>query len=373
MDLFGIHFAHPDLLLGIPLAPLVLWAAFLHSRARHSTLQVGNPQLVEMSSGLFSPQLVPWLFRFLVAALCLIAAARPQEGRKKIEEKKPVTDLFVTLDVSSSMISEDLKPSRIAAAKQILSQFLDKVDSVRVGLTIFARISFTQCPLTTDLPMLKRLLSNVEPAPESIKLDGTAIGDALVSSLDRLQNGSGKPSGEEGGPSASVLSKLLHQDPPSAQAPNQPNSEAILLLTDGGNNAGMVDPLTAAKIAASKGVKVYAIGMGSLTRRVPAIFTYPDGHKTYALDRNGNVIMEDPVDMGLLREIARITGGKAYNAGDTSTLKSVLDDIARLEKKEVTVTTQWEYNELASYFLLAAFFLLALDWGLEMSVLRTLP
>ena len=373
MDLFGIHFAHPDFLLGIPLAPLALWLALLNSRARHSTLHIGNPQLVEMAPGLVSPQLVPWLFRFLVVTLCLFAAARPQAGRKKIEEKKPVTDLFVTLDVSSSMVSEDLKPNRISAAKQILAQFLDKVDNVRVGLTIFARISFTQCPLTTDLPMLKRLLANVEPAPGSIKLDGTAIGDALVSSLERLQNGSGKASGGGGNSSPSLLSKVFHSDQPPVPAENKPNSEAILLMTDGGNNAGMVDPLTAAKIAASKGIKVYAVGMGSLTRKVPAIFTYPDGRKTYALDRSGNVIMEDPVDMGLLKEIARITGGKAYNAGDTSALKSVLDDVAKLEKKEVTVTTQWEYNELASYFLLAAFLLLALDLGLEMSVLRTLP
>lgn len=131
--------------------------------------------------------------------------------------------------------------------------------------------------------------------------------------------------------------------------------------------------MTAAKIAASRGVKIYAIGMGSLDRKVPAIFIYPDGRKTYGLDRSGNIIMEDPVDMGLLKELARITGGKAYNAGDTNSLKSVLDDIAKLEKKDVTVTSHWEYNELASYFLLAAFILLAVDFGLETTILRTLP
>lgn len=372
MDFFGIHFANPDWLLGIPLVPLALLASFLHSRARHATLLVGNPKLVEMASGFFTFQLIPGFFRFLVLTLCLIAAARPQAGQKKIEEKKPVTDLFVTFDVSSSMVSEDLKPSRITAAKQILSQFLDKVENVRVGLTIFARISFTQCPLTTDITLLKKLLANVEPAPSSIKLDGTAIGDALVSSLNRLQNGSGNKSAN-GNSSPSFISKILKQDNLAGQEENKPNSQAILLLTDGGNNAGIVDPLTAAKIAASRGVKIYAIGMGSLDRKVPAIFIYPDGRKTYGLDRSGNIIMEDPVDMGLLKELARITGGKAYNAGDTNSLKSVLDDIAKLEKKDVTVTSHWEYNELASYFLLAAFILLAVDFGLETTILRTLP
>lgn len=370
----GFHFADSLWLYGLPLVPMALLMAFFHSRARHSTLQVGNPRLVEMASGLFSPHLIPWIFRFLILTLLLIAAARPQAGQKKIEEKKPVTDLFVTLDVSGSMITDDLKPSRIAAAKQILSEFLDKVENVRVGLTIFARISFTQCPLTTDIPMVKKLLENVEPAPNSIKIDGTAIGDALVSSLNRLQNGVGKTgagTSTEGSPS--LLSKLFKPNGSSDQDEAKPNSQAILLLTDGANNAGMVDPLAATRIIASRGIKIYAIGLGSLTRHVPAFFIGPDGKKVYGLDRNGNLVYEDPCDMVLLNEIARISGGKAYNAADNKALKSILDDIAKLEKKDVSVTTHWEYNELASYFLLAAFLLLAMDLGLEMTLLRTLP
>jgi Ca-activated chloride channel family protein len=270
------------------------------------------------------------------------------------------------------MIAEDLKPNRITAAKEILSRFLDKVENVRVGLTIFAYISFTQCPLTTDRGMVKKLLSNVEPAPLSIKYDGTAIGDALVSSLNRLQNGEGKAQATTLA-QPSWVNKILGSGDSQAPSEAKPNSQALLLLTDGGNNAGVVDPLTAARIAASRGIKIYAIGIGSLTRRVPHLFTYSDGHRTYGLDRNGQLIMEDPVDMVLLKEIARITGGKAYNAGDTHTLQSVLDDIAQLEKKDVSITTSWEYNELAPFFLLAAFLLLAVDIGLETTLLRTLP
>ena len=374
MELQNLHFANPNWLWGILVVPLALLGAFWHSRARHSTLLIGNPQLVEMSSGLFSVQVIPLFFRFIILTLCLFAAARPQAGQKKTEEKRPVTDLFVTLDVSGSMVTDDLKPSRIAAAKQILSQFLDEVQNVRVGLTIFARISFTQCPLTTDVSIVKKLLANVEPAPQSIKVDGTAIGDALVSSLNRLQTGGTAKGGTEApaSTSPSLLSKWFKVNT-SSEEESKPNSQAILLLTDGANNAGMVDPLTAARIIASKGIKIYAVGLGSTNRMIPAFFIRPDGKKVYALDQNGNLMYEDPLDMGLLKEIARITGGKAYNASNNSTLKSVLDDIAKLEKKDVSITTHWEYNELASYFLLAAFLLLVLDIGLEATVLRTLP
>jgi Ca-activated chloride channel family protein len=366
----GFHFADPAwLYFGVPAALLLGVAAFFHSRTRHSTLLVGNPRLVQMASGFFSFQLVPWFLRILVLALCLVAAARPQSGQKKVEEKMPVTDLFVAFDVSSSMLTGDLKPNRVTAAKKLLSEFLDKVESVRVGLTVFARISFTQCPLTSDIPVVKQLLSNVDVF--SVKLDGTAIGDALVSCLNRLQNGSGKGESPDPG-QPSFLSKWLGGDKTPVEG-NDSNHQAIILLTDGGNNAGAVDPLTAAKIAASRGVKIYTIGVGS-TKGVPMILTYPNGKTEYGIDpRTGQVAMSEPVDMGLLREIARITGAKAYNAEDNHSLQAILNDIAKLEKRDVSVTAHWEYNELASYFLLAAFLLLALDIGLEMTVLRTLP
>jgi Ca-activated chloride channel family protein len=366
----GFHFADPQWLYGLPFAFLALILALFHSRAKHSTLLIGNPRLVEWSPGFFSFQLVPWFFRLLAVCLCLIAAARPQSGQKKVEEKMPVTDLFLDLDVSSSMITPDLKPDRITAAKHFLSEFLDKVQNVRVGLTIFASISFTQCPLTNDVGIVKQLLANVEPAPHSIKIDGTAIGDSLVSCLNRLQNGTGK-SGDGAPADASLLSKWLGQGKTPAEQDN--NNQAIVLLTDGGNNAGHVDPLTAAKIAASRGVKVYTIGMGA-KESVPALVEYPDGHMGYAIDqRTGKVYMSEPVDMPLLRDIAEMTGAKSYAATDNRAFQAILDEIARLEKRDVSVTTHWEYDELAPYFLLAAFLVLALDIGLEMTVLRTLP
>jgi Ca-activated chloride channel homolog len=160
MDFSGIHFADPGWLFWLLLLPALMAVVWFLSRAKHSTLSLGNPRLVEWAPRFLSPQLVPWALRFLVLGLCLIAAARPQAGQKKVEEKKPVTDLFVAFDVSTSMLANDLKPNRVTAAKRILSQFLEKVQNVRIGLTVFTSISFTQCPLTTDISVMKQLLSN---------------------------------------------------------------------------------------------------------------------------------------------------------------------------------------------------------------------
>ena len=371
MDFHGLHFADPVWLLGLFALPLIFVAAFFISRAKYTTFSLGNPRLVEMASGFFSVQFIPWILRFVVIALCLIAAARPQSGQKKVEEKKPVTDLFVALDVSGSMMTPDLKPNRITAAKKLLGEFLDKVQNVRVGVTIFARISFTQCPLTTDIAVVKQLLSNVLPAPYSIKLDGTAIGDAVVSCLGRLENGDKLP-GEKKVTVPSLLAGFA--DKTQEQDTTQGRHQAIILLTDGGDNASQVNPLVAAKIAASRGVKIYTIGIGSL-KPVPMVFKLPNGQTVYGgIDRRtGRVAMSDPVEMGLLKEIARITGAQAYSAENNQSLHEILDEIAKLEKTEISETTHWEYNELAPYFLIAAFLLLALNLILEMTALRTLP
>ncbi|HVZ79473.1 MAG TPA: VWA domain-containing protein [bacterium] len=366
------RFADPVWLWGIPLGILLLLLGFFLSRSRHSTLALGNPRLVALSPRFLTPDLLPWLLRLLALVLCLLGAARPQMGQKKVQEKAPVTDLFVDLDVSGSMITTDLKPNRITAAKQFLADFLDKVQGVRMGLTIFARFSFTQCPLTTDVQVVKQLLANVEPAPHSIKWDGTAMGDSLVSCLNRLKNGTPAKGGPDQ-PKETLLSKWLGSKEDPEDEDNGVPNRAIVLLTDGSNNCGAVDPIAAAKIAATQGVRVYAVGMGS-NKSIPALYEYPDGHMGYVIDRRTNQIaMSEPADMNLLKQVASITGGKAYAATDNRAFQRVLDEIAQLEKREVTVTSHWEYNELASYFLLSAFALLALELLLGTTLLRTLP
>jgi Ca-activated chloride channel family protein len=360
----NFHFADPQWLYLAGLLLLAPLAFYFSARLKPSTLYLGNPRLVAAAPGFFSGVWLPWLLRLLVLLLCIVAAARPQAGQKQVEQKKQVTDLFVAFDVSSSMVSDDLKPNRVMAAKRLLSEFLDKVQDVRVGLTVFARISFTQCPLTTDLQVVKQLLSNVDV--RSVRLDGTAIGDALVSSLNRLQEGVGKGSGEQE-PKPTLFDKLLSKPTSPAEGPIR-DTQAILLLTDGGNNAGM-NPFTAARICASKGVKVYAIGVGA-----QGSYTYFYQGQTFArTDPYGNPVPEEPVDKALLTEIARITGGKVYFAQNNQALENVLKDIAQLQKREVSTVTTWQYEELGFWFLLAAFGLLLLDLALETTLLRTLP
>ncbi len=191
----NFHFADPQWLYLAFARPLVPLAFYLSARLKPSTLYLGNPRLVAAAPSFWSGVWFPWLLRLLVLLLCIVAAAKPQDGQKKVEQKKQVTDLFVAFDVSGSMLTADLKPNRVTAAKKLLSEFLDKVQDVRVGLTVFASISFTQCPLTTDMAIVKKLLANVDVY--SVKLDGTAIGDALVSSLNRMQQGIGKIGGDE--------------------------------------------------------------------------------------------------------------------------------------------------------------------------------
>ncbi len=361
----NFHFAAPQwltLAFALPLVPLFF---FLSARLKPSTLYLGNPRLVAEAPGFWSGVWLPWLLRILVLLLCVIAAAQPQAGQKQVEQKKQVTDLFVAFDVSTSMLTDDLKPNRVSAAKKLLAEFLDKIEDVRVGLTVFARVSFTQCPLTTDIEVVKKLLSNVDVF--SVKLDGTAIGDALVSSLGRMQEGTGKAD-LEGKGKPGLIDKLLAQPTPSDPPPAK-DTQAILLLTDGGNNAGIVDPLTAARICASKGVKVYAIGVGSNGSST----LFYQGRTFAPTDAYGNPVKDEGVDKVLLTEIARITGGKVYFAQNNQALQNVLKDIAQLQKREVSTVTSWQYEELGWWFLLAAFGLLLLDLVLETTWLRTLP
>ncbi len=355
MDFYGIHFARPDwlwALAGMPLVP-ILFA--LLARTKRSTFVLGNPVLVGAAQGPWTFQGLPWLLRLLVLSLCLVAAARPQAGKKKVEQKKPVSDLFVALDVSSSMMADDLKPNRITAAKKILSEFLDQVEGARVGLGIFAGRYFTQCPLTTDTAVVKQLLSNVEIT--SVRIDGTAIGDGLVSAINRLKKGS-RPAGAS-------------SDNQDSQTPEVPNSQAIILITDGGDNSSTINPLVAAELAAREGIPIYAIGVGT-PEGVPAPYLMPDGTISYALDQKGDVIRTQ-LEEGPLKQITQMTGGKYYRASDNRALSAVLSDIAQLARHDAVTTSRWEYRELAPNLLLGAFLLLFLDFLLGLTVLRTLP
>ncbi len=368
MDFYGIHFANPAWLKALWALPVLAVAFYFAARSRRATFTLGNPRLVKMASGHPGPPLIPWVIRLLLVALCLVAAAHPQAGKKKVEQKKPVTDILVAIDVSTSMLADDLKPNRITAAKEILSSFLDKVEGVRVGLVVFAGRSFTQCPLTTDMGVVKELLKNVQVF--SVRIDGTAIGDGLASCINRLKRGSGKK--KEAHKNAEAEQADRAKGEPEGEIRLRDSfSQAVILLTDGENNQGTVDPLTAARLAAREGITVYTIGVGR-PGGVPAPYVLSNGRITYAYDAAGDIIMTR-LDPTLLKEIARLTGGRFFLASDNASLAAVLSEIAKLEKREAVTVSRWEYRELTPLVMIAIFILVGLEVLLRMTILRTLP
>lgn len=256
---------------------------------------------------------LPYLLLSLACLMLLAAAARPRAAYEVREDKILGVDVVLALDVSGSMMAEDFKPDRIEAAKARIREFIEKFGSGRLALVAFAGRSFTQCPLTTDSIILIDLLDQLDVG--SVAIDGTAIGDAIINGLNKFKDESG--------------------------------SRSIILLTDGENNAGTIDPLGAARAAKAKGVKIYTIGVGT-PKGAPIPAIGPMGQKYYVTDPMGNLVLAK-VDEKTLREISVITGGEFFRAKDEDALKDVYDRINEMEKKEIKVRKTKRYRELSAY------------------------
>ena len=272
-------------------------------------------------------------FRYFALALIIMALARPQEGKTFEQSQDKGIDIMIALDTSSSMSSVDFKPlDRMKTAKKVTEEFIKMRKYDRIGLVVFSGLAFTQCPPTTDKESLVEYVRNVNIGDTG--LDGTAIGSAIMTSVNRLKDSEAK-------------------------------SKIIILITDGINNTGEIDPATASKIAASYGIKIYTIGVGS-----------PDG-AVYIVDslfgkrevRNP----EDKVNDAALKEISQNTGGEYFRATDTKSFENVMKQIDTLEKDDIKVTQFTNYNELYKYLAFAAFFILLLTVLLENTYLRKLP
>jgi len=330
-------FAHPYLLLLLLLVPLMAWLkgkvgyepAFLYS----------SVQLVRGITGITRSRAGSILLklRWLALALFLIALARPQLGEGETKITASGIDIVVALDLSSSMNSEDFKlrgdqVNRLTIAKDVLQQFIAKRPNDRIGLVAFAGQAYIAGPLTLDHDFLLQNLERLEIAtPEK---DGTAIGSGLTAALNRLRE---------------VKSK----------------SKIVILMTDGQNNAGKVPPLTAAEAAETLKVKTYTIGVG--TRGVaPFPYIDPWGRKQYR---------QLPVDIDeeTLTQIAKRTGGKYYRADKTEALRSIYDEIDRLEKTDADIKKYQRYQELFPWVVLPGLALLLLEIILNNTVWRKLP
>ncbi|MGQ3685213.1 MAG: vWA domain-containing protein [Candidatus Loosdrechtia sp.] len=276
------------------------------------------------------------ILRSAVVALLVIALARPQYGDEQTRVTSEGIDIVLAVDVSGSMMAEDFelggkRYNRLHVVKQVVADFIKKRTNDRIGLVVFAGRAYTQCPLTLDYGMLLQLLEKIEIGMIE---DMTAIGSAIASSVNRLRDSEAK-------------------------------SKVIVLLTDGRNNAGEIDPLTAAEIAKTLSVKIYTIGVGT-----KGLVPFP------AHDLFGNKVMKQvriDIDEETLEEIARITNGRYYNASDTKSLKEIYTQIDMLEKTETEVIQYAEYHELFHYFLLPAFGLLLFELGLTKTRFRKIP
>ena len=327
------EFADPALLWLLLCVPALAWWYFGSRRRRSGSLLYSDLSAVRRADtrrGGRWRYVLPVL-RLLALAALVVAFARPRAGVTSENILTEGIDIVLVLDISSSMLAEDLEPNRIQAAKQVAADFVAGRLNDRIGLVVFAGQAFTQVPLTLDYGVLRDLMDELEVGMVE---DGTAVGMGLATAVKRLNASAAE-------------------------------SKVVVLLTDGRNNRGEIDPLTAAQMAQALGVRVYTIGAGSRgTARVPV--------DDPVLGRRYATVRVD-VDEETLAEVASTTGGRYFRATDTESLASIYQEIDELETTEIEVQNFTRYTELFHIPLAAGLLLLLVEAGLANTLLRKLP
>jgi Ca-activated chloride channel family protein len=325
------------LLLLIPVALLILKAIIMRHRALPSTVRFADTRMLVALKPTWRVRLRPFLsgLRYLTLILAVVALARPQTGQGREIVRGQGIDIALALDISGSMASLDFQPAnRLEAAKSVIQQFVDEREFDRIGLVVFASEAFNQSPLTTDHDVLKRMLEQTELATDLGIQDGTAIGLGLANATNLLV-------------SSDAASKV------------------VILLTDGVNNSGQIDPMTAANAAAALGVKVYTIGAAK-QGEVPVPMR--DIFGTEQIVYQNSVLDEEA-----LQRIADTTGGLYFRAEDTGGLQRIYDQINELEQSEIEVTNYTQYQELAGFFLAPTLGFLVIEMFLRQTLFRKIP
>lgn len=327
-----MKFSNPEYLwLLLILIPIIIWYVIKQYKS-DASLQMSSIQPFFLVKRTYKTYLfyLGFLFRLIALTLIILAIARPQLSNSFRSETTEGIDIMLSLDVSGTMLAEDLRPNRLDAAKNVAMDFIAGRSTDNIGLVIFAGESFTQCPLTNDHASLMNLIKGVE---YGMIEDGTAIGVGLANSVNRLKDSPTK-------------------------------SKVIILLTDGSNNAGEVAPITAAEIAQQFGIRVYTIGVGTRgMARYP--FQTPMGI------RYQDIPVE--IDETVLQQIASMTGGSYFRATDNGTLRSIYEEIDRLEKSKLQVSEYSKKSEEFYPYILFALIFILLELALRYSILRHLP
>lgn len=323
-------------LLLLLLIPYVLWY-FLYRHKREPTLRLSDTEAYRRAPRSWRMRLVnlPMVLRCMTFVFIVLVLARPQTHNSWNNRQTEGIDIMLAMDVSTSMLSEDLKPNRLEAAKDVAADFISGRPNDNIGLTIFAGEAFTQCPMTTDHASLLNLLRSVRTdiAARGLIQDGTAVGMGLANAVSRLKGSKAK-------------------------------SKVVILLTDGSNNMGDISPMTAAQIAKSLGIRVYTIGVG--TNRVAPYPMSVGGRIQYV-----NIPVE--IDTKTLRGIASATNGNFYRATNNAQLKNIYKDIDKLEKTKMSVRHFAKRYEAYQPFALGAVICLLMELLLRMTWLRRIP
>jgi Ca-activated chloride channel family protein len=329
----NLQFAHPGyfyLLLLIPAA--VTWYIYRHNRVQ-GDLQI--PEISPFSKIRKGPRVIfrhtPFILRIFVYVLLIVVLARPQSTNKWEDETVEGIDIMLVLDVSNSMLACDFSPNRIEASKDVANDFVLGRTNDRIGLVLFGGESFTQCPLTTDHAVLLNLLHDVKVG--MIEDESTAIGLGLANAVKRLKDSNAR-------------------------------SRVVIMATDGQNNAGSIDPLTAAEIARTFGIRVYTIGVGT-HGRAPFPVRNVFGDWVY-------MQMKVDIDEPMLKQIAEMTKGEYFRAASNQKLKDIYAQIDKLEKTKIDVKKYARKHEEYRRFAIAALILVVLEILLRNTVLRTI-
>jgi Ca-activated chloride channel family protein len=326
----NINFGQPWFLLLLIVIPVLIWWYAIKSSKRQGTVIVSDISAKGLSTWKTGLRHLLFIFRLLAIVFIIVALARPQTMFEEQNAEGEGVDIVLCIDVSGSMTAQDLTPNRLEAAKNVAIDFVNKRLTDRIAIVIFSGESFTQCPLTTDHTVL---ISAIENIRNGLLEDGTAIGSGLGTSVDRLRTSKSK-------------------------------SKVVILLTDGENNGGLIDPQTAKEIAKAFQIKVYTIGVGT------------DGYAPQPVNTPMGVVMQQgkvSIDEKLLKEIATETGGKYFRAKDNDGLTGIYDEINGLEKSKVEISTRTRHTEKFFPFVIAALVLLFLEMLLKFTVFRKFP
>ncbi|MCC8143826.1 MAG: VWA domain-containing protein [Tannerellaceae bacterium] len=326
-------FANPTYLyLLLLLIPMIAWYIWKLRNAQAS-LQVSSSEAFDLpgaTSWKVYLRHVPFILRVVAIALLIIVLARPQSTNSWQNSSTEGIDIMLAMDISGSMLAQDLKPDRLEAAKDVAAAFINGRPNDNIGLVVFSGESFTQCPLTTDHAVLLNLFKDIH---SGMIQDGTAIGLGLANSISRIKD-------------------------------SQAKSKVIILLTDGENNMGEIAPITAAEIAQAFGIRVYTIGVGT-RGEAPYPFQTPFGIKYQNIPTD--------IDEPTLKQIAAITGGEYFRATDNASLKNIYAEIDKLEKTKISVQEYSKKQEEYKNWALLVFVLLLLEIVLRKTVLRNIP